>query len=212
MADAARTVQTRDLRRELKALYAAPVATSVIVDIPALHFLMVDGIGDPNTPPEFANAVEALYGVSYALKFMAKKGALAIDYPVMPLEALWWADDMEAFRSGDRSAWRWTAMILQPDFLTAPMIADAIAATRKKKSNPALDLLRLETFAEGRAAQLMHIGPFNAEGPNIEKLHAFIAAEGAALSGKHHEIYLSDMRRTAPDKLKTLIRQPFVKS
>ena len=165
-----------------------------------------------NTPPEFANAVEALFGVSYALKFMAKKGALAIDYPVMPLEALWWADDMEAFRSGDRSAWRWTAMILQPDFLTAPMIADAIAATHKKKSNPALDLLRLETFAEGRAAQLMHIGPFNTEGPNIERLHAFIAAEGAALSGKHHEIYLSDMRRTAPDKLKTLIRQPFFTS
>ena len=212
MADATGTVQTRDLRRELKALYTAPVATPVIVDVPALHFLMVDGKGDPNTPPEFANAVEALYGVSYALKFMAKKGALAIDYPVMPLEALLWADDMEAFRSGDRSAWRWTAMILQPDFLTATMIADAIAATRKKKPNPALDQLRLETFAEGRAAQLMHIGPFNAEGPNIEKLHAFIAAEGTALSGKHHEIYLSDMRRTAPDKLKTLIRQPFIRS
>ena len=209
MAEPAGKVQALDLRGALKAFYTAPVGKPVSVEVPALRFLMLDGTGDPNTSPEFSRAVEALFGVSYALKFMAKKGALAVDYPVMPLEGLWWADDMSAFLTGDRTAWKWTAMILQPDILTDAMIAEAVAATAKKRPNPALASLRLETFAEGRVAQLMHIGPFAAEGPNIEKLHAFIAAEGGTLSGKHHEIYLSDMRRTAPDKLKTLIRQPF---
>lgn len=203
------SVEKVDYKKQLKAIYTAPTGAPVVVDVPVLNFLMIDGIGDPNTAPAFGAAVEALYGVAYALKFMIKKSATPVDYGVMPLQGLWWADDMAAFKSGDRAAWRWTAMIMQPAMIGAAEVADAIAATRRKKPAPALELLRFEAFAEGHAAQVLHVGPFATEPPTIEKLHAFIAAEGGTPRGKHHEIYLSDMRRTAPAKLRTIIRQPF---
>jgi hypothetical protein len=173
-----------------------------------LNFLMVDGKGDPNTAQEYADAVEALYSVAYTLKFAAKKGVLAIDYGVMPLEGLWWSDDMNAFISGDKSKWLWTAMIAQPPFITPAMVQVAIVEVIKKKNPAAIAKLRFEAFAEGRCAQLLHIGPFSDEGPNIQRVHEFIKARGSALRGKHHEIYLSDIRRAAPDKWKTIIRQP----
>ncbi len=198
-----------DLKVTLKGLYRAPAAP-VVVDVPPMNYLMIDGIGDPNTSPAYTRAIEALYGVSYTLKFTVKRSAAAIDYAVMPLEGLWWADDMRAFADGVRANWHWTAMILQPDLITAAGVKAALAALRQKHPSPALDLLRFERFAEGRAAQLMHVGPYNTEGPNIERLHAFIAGHGGQLGGKHHEIYLSDPRRSAADKLKTIIRQPFV--
>ena len=197
-----------DLRKQLKALYSASGEPSVL-DVPAMNFLMVDGHGDPNTSPLYANAVAALYGVSFTLKFTLKRGPQKIDYSVMPLEGLWWADDQRSFASGDKSKWFWTAMILQPDFITRRQVESAIDAVQRKKPNEMLAHLRFEPFAEGRVAQLLHVGPYSAEAPNIERLHAFIAAQGGKLCGKHHEIYLSDPRRVARDKLKTIIRQPF---
>ena len=202
-------VEKLDPKKSLKALYA-PSGKPAVVDVPPLNYLMVDGVGDPNIAPSYVAAVEALYGVSYTVKFTVKRSAKPLDYTVMPLEGLWWADDMQAFALGDRSKWRWTMMILQPDFITPAQVHAAIAACRQKKPSPALDLLRFEQFSEGRAAQLMHIGPYVAETENIQRLHAFIANQGGRLSGKHHEIYLSDPRRAAPEKLKTIIRQPFV--
>jgi hypothetical protein len=197
-----------DLKKTHKSLYSAPVAAPVVVEVPKTNFLMADGMGDPNTSPGFAAAIEALYGVAYTLKFTFKRAPRPLDFVVMPLEALWWADDMTAFLKGDRKHWKWTLMIMQPDYVTAKDVDEAKALMQEKKPSASLDLVRLEAFQEGKAAQIMHIGPFSAEGPNIEKVHAFIAANGGKPRGKHHEIYLSDMRRTAPEKLKTIIRQP----
>ena len=197
-----------DLRKQLGALYSASSEPSVI-DIPAMNFLMVDGHGDPNTSQLYADAVAALYGVSFTVKFNLKRGLGKIDYAVLPLEGLWWADDPRSFTSGDKSKWYWTAMIMQPHFITRDQVESAIASVQRKKPNEMLAHLRFEPFTEGRAAQLLHVGRYSDETPNIERLHAFIAAQGGKLSGKHHEIYLSDPRRAAPDKLKTIIRQPF---
>lgn len=197
-----------DLKQQLKALYNPPTKQVVQVDVPSMNFIMIDGSGNPNTSADYQAAVEALYGVSYTLKFMLKKGEAALDYGVMPLEGLWWADDMSAFISGDKSQWQWTMMIMQPDVVTREMFEQARAEAKKKKGAPALDLLRFEAFAEGKAAQLMHIGPFSAEGPNIQRVHDFISATGSQLRGKHHEIYLSDIRKADPAKWKTVIRQP----
>ncbi len=195
-----------DLKRELRHLYAPSAKTVVEVDVPALRFLMIDGQGDPNTTAAYAEAVEALFSVSYVAKFMTRRDA-GIDYAVMPLEGLWWADDHSAFAANDRARWRWTMMILQPDVVEDAVLDAAIAQVRDRKRLPAVDRLRLESFIEGRCAQVLHVGPFTEEGPTIERLHAFIAERGR-LTGKHHEIYLSDVRRAAPAKWRTVIRQP----
>lgn len=139
---------------------------------------------------------------------MVKKGAPAIDYGVMPLEGLWWADDMSKFSAGDKSSWKWTMMIAQPDFISKEMVDAAIADMKRKKNPTAISRLRFEAYVEGMCAQILHIGPFSAEGPTIERVHRFIAASGCKLCGKHHEIYLSDIRKAAPEKWKTIIRQP----
>lgn len=198
-----------DPKKELKQFYRASSGRIAQVEIPAFRFLMVDGQGDPNTSPEYAQAVEALFSVSYTAKFMVKKGPQEIDYSVMPLEGLWWADDMSAFAAGDRSNWKWTMMIMQPRFVADEVIEAAVAAVRRKKQLPGLDKLRLEEFAEGRCAQVLHVGPFSDEGPAIASLHSFIDAR-SGLTGKHHEIYLSDIRRADPKNWKTIIRQPML--
>lgn len=198
----------RDFKKELKPLYSAPAGKPVPVEVPTLAYLMIDGAGDPNTAPAFQQAIETLFPVAYALKFMAKKGALGIDYGVMPLEGLWWADDMASFNPDDKAGWQWTLMIMQPDFITAAMVDEALQQVRSKQNPVALPKLRFETLTEGKVAQIKHVGPFSTEGPTVEALHAFIAAEGLTRRGKHHEIYLSDMRRAAPEKWQTLIRQP----
>jgi hypothetical protein len=203
-------MQKIDYKKELKPLYNSPTGKVVEVVVPQLQFLMVDGEGDPNTAPAYAEAVEALYTLSYTLKFMVKKGAAAIDYGVMPLEGLWWADDMSAFTVERKGDWKWTMMIMQPDLVTAEMVEQATVEAQKKKSLAALPLVRFETFEEGLCAQIMHLGPFSEEGPTIEKLHHYIESSGHALSGKHHEIYLSDIRKADPAKWKTIIRQPMV--
>jgi hypothetical protein len=199
-----------DLKKELKDFYAPSTHAISIVDVPVMPFLMIDGCGDPNTSAEYAAAVETLYAVAYALKFRIKRaGDDAPDYVVMPLEGLWWADDMARFSSGDKAAWKWTMMILQPPEVTAQMVEETGREAERKKQLPALHALRLESYHEGLSAQIMHIGPYAAEGPAIAKLHDHIQQSGHILHGKHHEIYLSDPRKAAPDKMRTVVRQAF---
>ena len=198
-----------DFKKRDKALYAPSARDCAFVDVPEMSFLMIDGAGDPNAGAAYAEAVEALFSVAYTAKFMVKKRAEnPVDYGVLPLEGLWWADDPSAFTAGRRDEWLWTMIIRQPDLLGEADIAAAIEAAGKKKDLPALGKLRFERFAESRAAQVMHLGPFTEEGPTIERLHAFIEASGSRFAGKHHEIYLSDIRRAAPEKWKTVLRQP----
>lgn len=196
-----------DLKKTLKNLYQASAKAPSVVEVPTLRYLMVDGEGDPNTAPAYAEAIEVLFSVSYTAKFMVKKGPQAIDYGVMPLEGLWWSDDLSAFRTGAKDRWKWTAMILQPDFASDEVIGAAIDEVRARKKLPGVARLRLDSLTEGRCAQILHVGPFSEEGPTIERLHAFITGQ-SALRGKHHEIYLSDTRRTEPAKWKTIVRQP----
>lgn len=197
-----------DLKKQWKHLYQPPATAVTAVDVPALTYLMVDGQGDPNTSPAYTQAIEALYSLSYTLKFTLKKSPKPVDYGVMPLEGLWWADDPRAFHRKDKSTWKWTAMILQPEFIGRRQVEAAFDEVRKKKNPVALDRVRLETLTEGTSAQILYEGPFADEGPTIQRIHEFIHAAGKELCGKHHEIYLSDPRRTAPEKLKTILRQP----
>lgn len=194
-----------DLKTDLKYLYAPPVREVVIVEVPAMHFLVLDGKGDPDAQ-EFKDAVEALYTVAYTTKFLLKKEA-AIDYPVMPLEGLWWAD---GGREAPRESWQWTAMIMQPDCVTERWFTEACRQAQRKKSLHALEKIRLEQFHEGTSAQIMHVGPFADEGPTLEKLDRFLREHSYTFRGKHHEIYLNDLRRVAPNKMRTVIRHPFV--
>ncbi len=199
------------IKLDLKQQYAAYLKPSAkdaqIVDVPPLTYLMIDGRGNPNTAQSYKDAVQALYSVAYALKFHLKK-TRGLDYGVMPLEGLWWADDMDAFLQADKDAYIWTMMILQPEVVTPEVFAAIKAEVAKKKALPALDAVRLETYHEGLCAQILHIGPYDAEGPTIQTLHAFITAQGKQPTGKHHELYLGDPNKSAPDKLRTIIRQP----
>jgi hypothetical protein len=197
-----------DLKKHWKRLYEAKPGAIVTVDVPSLTYLMVDGEGDPNTSTSFQEAIEALFTLSYTLKFSLKKSPRAIDYGVMPLEGLWWADDPRVFHEVDKSAWKWTAMILQPEFVAQAEVDAAFEEARKKKKAAALDRVRFEGLNEGMCAQTLHVGPFSEEGPLIQRMHTFIHAAGKQLHGRHHEIYLSDPRRTAPENLKTILRQP----
>lgn len=197
-----------DLRRDLHALYA-PRRQPGFVDVPVLSCLMVDGHGDPNTSPDYRAAVSALYATSYAAKFALKRAG-TLDYVVMPLEGLWWSSDVMGFDATEKSSWNWTMFIVQPDEVTPPVLEAAKATTAAKTPSPAVDRLRLERFTEGRAAQLLYLGPYSAEGPTIAALHDFIADHGFRMTGKHHEIYLGNPARSAPEKLKTIIRQPVV--
>ena len=196
-----------DYKRELSGFYTCSSRHVCEITVPGMTFLMVDGQGDPNSSPAYTAAVEALFSVSYAAKFALKRATPSIDYAVMPLEGLWWADNHAAFERNDRKNWMWTMMIMQPPAVTALVIEGAMNAVRRRRSVPALDKMRFETFTEGRCAQTLHIGPFADEGPTIQRVHDFILARGR-LTGKHHEIYLSDIRRAAPAKWKTIIRQP----
>ena len=200
-----------DLKKELAELYSAKKDTVKFIEVPELQYLMCDGYGDPNNSQLFADAVEALFSLSYTIKFMFKKRTPSIDYAVMPLEGLWWSDDIANFSMDDRSAWRWTLMLLQPDFVSAADIATASDQLQKKKNPKMLSAIRFEKMIEGTCAQTMHLGPFNTEPETIKMLHNTIAANGYKLTGKHREIYLSDMRKTAPEKLKTILRQPVEK-
>ncbi|WP_298331238.1 GyrI-like domain-containing protein [Haloactinopolyspora sp.] len=199
-----------DFKKELDA-YRAKRDEIRIVDVPELQYLMVDGHGDPNTSPAFTEAVETLYPVAYALKFASKR-TLGRDYVVMPLEGLWWADDMEAFTvARDKSRWDWTLMIMVPDWIDQDMFAAAVEQVAAKQRPARLDELRLETLSEGRCVQALHVGPYDDEAGLLHRMHhEFIPEHRLRMVGKHHEIYLSDARKVAPEKLRTILRQPVV--
>ncbi len=197
-----------DYKRELSELYRAG-RTPAVVEVPELAFLMIDGHGDPNTAVEYREAIEALYTIAYTAKFAVKRGPAGVDFGVMPLEGLWWTEDMSTFSTAKKSDWDWTMMIMQPEQVSRAVFEQARESAESKKPElAAIGDVRLERFAEGPAAQVMHVGPFSTEGPTIERLHAFIAEQGYERRGKHHELYMSDPRRCAPEKLKTIVRQP----
>ncbi len=195
-----------DLKKELKQLYNPSAKEVSVVDVPAMNFLMVDGEGAPSSP-QYMQSIEALFTVSYTLKFMVKK-AQGVDYAVMPLEGLWWMDNMAEFSTERKDEWKWTSMIMQPQYAKEADVKAAIEQARKKKELPALDKVRVESFKEGLAAQIFYVGSYSAEGPTVAKIHEYIHKSGHELSGKHHEIYLSNAAKVAPEKLKTIIRQP----
>ncbi|WP_315093069.1 GyrI-like domain-containing protein [uncultured Cellulomonas sp.] len=197
-----------DLTKALDS-YAARRGTFRVVDVPPMRYLMIDGHGDPNSSPEFSDAVAALFPVAYTLKFASKK-ELGRDYVVPPLEGLWWAQDMDAFTAArDKSQWDWTLLLLVPEWIDADRVAAAVEAVRAKSAPARLDEIRLEVLAEGRCVQTLHVGSFEDEGPVLDRMHhEVIPSEGLRMSGTHHEIYLSDLRRAAPDRLRTILRQP----
>ncbi len=194
-------------------LYEAARAPE-LVRVPRLTFIQIDGEGDPNTSTEYRGAIQALFGLSYTLGFAIKK-EIGLTYRVGPLEGLWWADDMAEFATGRKANWHWTAMISQPDVVTLDRFEWARGEVRRKKGLAAVDRARLAGFEEELAAQIMYLGPYSDEGPTIERLHAFIHELGYTFDGrreKHHELYLGDPRRSAPEKLRTIIRQPVAQS
>lgn len=189
--------------------YYRPKKTPSVVDIPEMQYLMVDGKGDPNKEQSYADAIEALYAVAYALKMkIIKKEQPENNFVVMPLEGLWYKDDMSDWSMDNKDEWEWTMMIRMPDFVTEQEINRAITIVRENKNPVSLDKLRFEKYNEGKSVQVMYIGAYADEGPTIANLHQFAEDQGYELSGKHHEIYLGDPRKTAPEKLKTIIRQP----
>jgi len=199
-----------DLKKDLKDLYSPSPKDAELVRVPRFNYIMIDGSGDPTESQEFREGVQALYAGAYALKFMIKKEK-KVDYPVMALEGLWWADDMEVFMTGKRSDWKWTLMILQPKVVTKALFKKAVKAAIQKKGLAALEKLRLESMDEGLSVQIMHIGTYAEEGPTIQRLHAFARERYFELKGKHHEIYLSDPRKVKAEKMKTVVRQPVQK-
>lgn len=201
-----------DFKKSLDS-YQAKQGQFRLADVPQLNYLAIDGAGDPNTSQSYKDAISALYPVAYALKFASKK-ELDRDYVVMPLEGLWWADDMEAFTTGlDKSQWYWTAMIMVPDWTTTEMLHAAKSSVSGK--NPDIDLsgIELRSLQEGLSVQTLHIGPYSGEEAVLRQLHEeFIPQNHLEMTGKHHEIYLSDVRKVAPEKLRTILRQPVVES
>jgi hypothetical protein len=197
-----------DFKKELGLLYSASAKQPRSVEVAPLNYLMVDGIGNPNTSGAYADAVEALFSLAYTIKFAIRNGSRQVSYAVMPLEGLWWMDDMREFSVARKDEWKWTMMIMQPALVTGKDVEECRGSLASRKTLRALGKVRFEAFHEGEAAQILHTGPFSEEGPTIERLHAFIEANGYSLAGKHHEIYLSDIRRAAPAKWKTIIRQP----
>ena len=196
----------------LSEFFKQPKKKITLVDVPPFNFLMIDGVGSPNDNPAYSDAVAALYAVAYKLKFAVKKSAMEIDYKVMPLEGLWWAEDMAKFNLENRDNWLWRMMIMQPDFVKVEMFEQAVASVREKKDPPRLGEVRFETYAEGLSMQIFHAGPYGAgEVETIDRLHTHIDESGYQLRGKHHEIYFNSPLRTAPENLKTIIRQPVAK-
>lgn len=201
---------TVDLKQNLKSLYTAAVSPQV-VEVPPRQYLMIDGAGDPNTSPQFAIAVSGLYTLAYGIRAQLKKEQ-GVAYKVMPLEGQWWVTDLNDFDYGDKSNWLWTLMISLPDEATKDMFDTARQTARRKKPDLPLDNVRLEVLDEGLCAQILHVGPFADEPATIAKLEAFIKEQGFVYAGKHHEIYLSDFQRAAPEKLKTVVRYPVQKA
>lgn len=201
-----------DLRRDI-ASYAAPRGRFEVVTVPAQQYLMIDGHGDPNTASAYREALETLYPMAYGLKFHSAR-VLGRDHTVMPLEGLWWADDMDSFtQARDKSRWSWTLMILVPAWIDEAAYETVRVEVAAKGKAPALDLLRRAELDEGLVVQTLHIGPYDDEGPVLQRLHdEFVPEHGLSLHGRHHEIYLGDVRRAAAERLRTILRQPVQRS
>ena len=202
-----------DFKKTMKEFYQPSPKQVVMVDVPEMQFLMFDGMGSPGDSKEYQDALAALYPIAFKTKFLSK--AKGRDYVVPPLEGLWWADNMNDFTQGNRDKWKWTMMIMQPDWITKEMINESIEITKESKPEllKVISKVRLEEYNEGKAVQIMHIGPYSEEGPTIQKLHTFIKKQGGTFDGhenKHHEIYLSDPRKANPATMKTVIRQPYI--
>ncbi|MEU4362381.1 GyrI-like domain-containing protein [Promicromonospora sp. NPDC023987] len=197
-----------DFKKSLDS-YRAKRGELRILDVPDLQYLMIDGHGDPNTSPAFTEAVETLYPLAYTLKFAGKR-ELGRDFVVMPLEGQWWAEDMDSFTAArDKSRWSWTLMIMQPDWIDQDLYAAAVGQVRAKSSPARLDDVRLEPLSEGSCVQTLHVGTFDDEADVLARMHdEFIPGNGLRMVGRHHEIYLSDLRRVAPEKQRTILRQP----
>ncbi|MGW7532320.1 GyrI-like domain-containing protein [Amycolatopsis sp. NPDC054798] len=197
-----------DIKKAHRALYSPSAKDFTVVEVPALQYLAADGHGDPNTAPEYTNAVEALYGIAYSVKFASKK-TLGRDFVVGPLEGLWQADDPSVFLTRDKEKWDWTMLISLPDWITEEMVREAAESVAKKKDNPAVAGVQLRTLNEGTSVQILHIGSYDDETPTLHRLHEeYLPEHGLTFNGDHHEVYLSDPRRTEPGKLKTVLRQP----
>ena len=202
-----------DYKKDFPEMFKAPTDKPVEVKIPKMNYVMVTGKGSPDSK-DFQHAVEALYGVTFTIKFMPKKGVEISgyqEYSVPPLSGLWWMGDNTSFDMHKRDEWEWTAMIMQPHFVTEKLVDQAKEMLKKKKDNPMIDKVEFKPFEEGDAVQMMHVGPYSNEGETIQKIFDYIHENGYKLSGKHHEIYLGDPRRSAPEKLKTIIRHPYTK-
>jgi DNA-binding PadR family transcriptional regulator len=202
------TVDKYDVKKAHKTLYTPPSKDFTVVDVPDLQYIAVDGRGDPNSSSAYADALEALYGIAYTLKFASKK-TVGKDFVVGPLEGLWRADDPEVFVTRRKDDWEWTMLINQPDWITEGMVRSAIEKVTANKPNPAAHKVRLRTLSEGRSVQILHVGSYDEETPTLDRLHhRYMPENGFTFNGDHHEIYLSDPRRTEPTKLKTILRQP----
>jgi hypothetical protein len=198
-----------DFKRELDSYRATKRFR--IVEVPKLQYLMIDGRGDPNTEAAYIESIQALFPLAYALKFASKR-ELSRDYVVMPLEGLWWSADMASFTTErDKSRWEWTLMMMLPDWITAELFDDAVNRVGAASQPARLDLLRHEVLAEGPCVQTLHVGPYDDEAPVLDRMHTeFIPENGLTMTGKHHEIYLSDARKVAPERLRTILRQPVI--
>jgi hypothetical protein len=197
-----------DLKKDLEQFYTASPEQISLVEVPPLRYLMAEGQGDPNTAPAFREATETLFRLSYALKFRVKKEQ-RVDYTVMPLERLWSVNgNQTACTGGRRDEWKWTLMILQPDFITQYMVAAAREAAQAENNAPPLYNTTFGRHIDGESAQILHVGPYSEEAATIARLHRFIKEKGYHFGGKLHQIYLSDPRRTPPDRLRTILRQP----
>lgn len=200
-------MQNYDIKKDKRSLYSAKKQFEV-VDVPALNFLMADGEGNPNTSPLYKDVVQALYSTAYAVR------ALAIDevgkkHTVGPLEGLWWADDMRVFTSRDEDEWKWRLMIVQPDWVTDQLFKQGLENAIEKHDLAAGDRIRFEEYDEGKSVQVLHVGPYDQEGPTIARMHGeYMSEHGLKPRGSHHEVYLSDVRRTDPSRLRTILRQP----
>ncbi len=195
-----------DVKSNMKELYKPSRKEFSLVDVPQMNFIMLDGHGNPNTSPQYVKTVEVLYSLAYNLKFTLK--SQGIEFSVAPLEGLWWMPDMSQFSAANKDQWDWTMMIMQPEQVTRELFAQVCVEVRRKKDLPLVEKARLEPYAEGLSVQILYLGAYSDEGPTIARMHDFIRESGYATNGKHHEIYLGDPRRSAPEKLKTIIRQP----
>lgn len=203
-------MQTYDIKKTYRELYAPKVGAFEIVEVPEFWYLKIDGHGDPNTAEEYRSALESLYSLSYGVRKICKERLDRV-HTVAPLEGLWWAEDLSVFASRAKDLWDWTMMIAQPEYVNAEIVEQAREAARKK-APPAIERVRFESHTDGLSVQVLHVGSYDDEGPVLERMHhEFMPQAGLEPTGKHHEIYLSDPRRTAPEKLRTILRQPVVR-